>query len=210
VGVIVSGVLKAPNRYGAHAVEELARAAGTNVHTLYRAAVVAGCWTESQVEGLLLRENRHGQPLSWSHFVVLAGVASTERRAALVEVALGEGLTVRELTAQIRLERGRIGRGTCVLVSRVVRTAERWSEAAVALHQELLAELDCAAGAPAGDDDSGPVALIERAIAAKERLKNVMERQLVDLRAERGRFTPRKGRPAGAGAGLLLAGFRPR
>lgn len=68
IGTIVAGVKKSLHKYGARAVEELASAVGTNVHTLYRCAAVAECWSEAELEALLRRTNTYEQPLSWSHW----------------------------------------------------------------------------------------------------------------------------------------------
>jgi hypothetical protein len=205
VGVIVSAVMNAPGKYGSRAVDEIARAVGTNVHTLYRAAAVAECWSEPQMDALLQRTNGFEQPLSWSHLVLLAGVISTKRRAELVDKALRDDLTVRQLA--VLVDDGGQDPSTdeaFAVLHRVVRAAEQWSQKAEAMHEELLAEL--------GGADSGagePALLIERAIAAEERLKELVDRQLEWLRAERGRFGPHEA-PSVRTSGLLLAGVRPR
>lgn len=97
IGEIIVGIKKARDKYGARAVEEIARAVGTNVHTLYRCAAVAECWSEAQIAALLLRTNAHGQPLSWSQLVLIAGMTSPRRRAELIEQTLRDALTVRQL-----------------------------------------------------------------------------------------------------------------
>ena len=207
IGEIIVGIKKARDKYGARAVEEIARAVGTNVHTLYRCAAVAECWSEAQIAALLLRTNAHGQPLSWSQLVLIAGMTSPRRRAELIEQTLRDALTVRQLLVLVETAGKSGGRdGALVVLQRVVRTTERWSQAAAAMHEELLAELEGASSAT-----GEPADLIERAIAAQESLQAVVHKQLQRLRAERGRLQPRRAPPADRRSeGLLLAGVRPR
>jgi len=185
VGVLIGAVKRAPDKYGARAVEHLAIALGSNVHTLYRCAAVSECWSPSQLEAMLRRTTPQGQPLSWSHLVLLAGVTATKRRADLIDKALEDALTVRELMILVDTteSEGRRRGGDLVVLHRVVRASERWSLAAVAMHEQLLAELD-----GTSSDAGEPAQLIERAIAAQERLQGIVTTQLLRLRAEHGRF----------------------
>jgi hypothetical protein len=209
VGVLIAQVKAARDKYGAHAVERLARALGTNVHSLYRCANVVRCWSPAQLEVLLRRTTAHGQPLSWSHLVLLAGVPSEHRRAELVDRSLQDALTVRELLVLVDAAgkgHDREG-GALVVLRRVVRSAERWSAAAAVFHDELLAVLEGVAS-----DAGEPALLIERAIAAQEQLHGILQKQLARLRAEKGRFEPTqtKGARAERDGGVLLAGTRIR
>ena len=204
IGVLIAEVMGAQGKYGSHAVEQLARALGTNIHTLYRCAAVAGCWSRPELEALLHRTTPRGQPLSWSHLVLLAGVASAKWRSELVDQCLRDGLTVRELLVIAEARDTRRGpNGALVVLHRFVRTSERWSRTATEMHDELLAELD---GTLA--DDADPVALIDRVIAAQEELQSSMQRQLARLKFERERFARRVDHRRGAT--LLVAGVRLR
>jgi hypothetical protein len=71
------------------------------------------------------------------------------------------------------------------------------------MHEELLAELEGAAS-----DGGEPAALIERAIAAQEELQGIVQKQLLRLKAVRGRFERRKPALAERSVGLLLAGVK--
>ena len=184
VGVLIAGVKKERDKYGARAVEQLASALGSNVHTLYRCAGVCERWAPDELELLLRRTTTKGQPLSWSHLVLLSGVTSEPRRAELVDRALKDALTVRELLVLVNaVGRGepRGGEKGLVILHRVTRASERWSQAAMAMHEELLAELE---GARSGAGE--PTELIERAIAAQEQLQRIVQKQLQRLRAEQG------------------------
>jgi hypothetical protein len=204
VGVLIAGVKRERDKYGARAVEQLASALGSNVHTLYRCAGVCECWAPDELEVLRERTTAKGQPLSWSHLVLLSGVTSETRRAELVDKALQDALTVRELLVLVDA----VGRGETrggerghVVLRKVARACERWSQAAATMHEELLAELE-----GARSDAGGPTELIERAIAAQERLERIVQKQLLHLRAERGRFAPKKTAPSHRGRHLRIAG----
>jgi hypothetical protein len=187
VGTIVSAVKQDSAKYGAQAVEQLARALGTNIHTLYRCAAVAECWSAAQLEALQARVNEHGQPLSWSHLVLISGVTSPKRRSDLVDRVLRDSLSVRELVVLVDEVSSPAEKTSALTVlHRFVRTAERFSQSAAEMQNELLAELEggCSSGWNAAQ-------LIERAIAANEQLQTVMQRQLQRLRSEKGRLARR-------------------
>jgi hypothetical protein len=204
IGELVAEVKRAQSKYGAHAVEQLAGALRTNVHTLYRSASVAECWAQPELEAVLRRTTPRGQPLTWSHLVLLSGVPSSRRRGELLDQVLREALSVRELAALVHARRDpcRSSAGALVLLHRLERSTERWSEAAGRLSDEILTRLD---GARSGDDD--PVGLIERAIALHERLQGVVERRLAKLVAEQGRLRPRSSASDAVAGARLLAGM---
>lgn len=208
IGVHIVEVKRAPDKYRAHAVERLAHALGTNVHTLYRCASVAECWSAEQLDEVLRRTTTKGQPLSWSHFVVLAGVTSPKRRAELVDYALRKRLTVRELVAQVEAQgQWSVDNRALVVLQRLVKATERWSEAARGMHEELLAELERTDRQEEGDS----AGLIEQAIAAEEQLHGVVLKQLARLRSERARLTRRpEGAAIRAAKPPMLAGVRGR
>jgi hypothetical protein len=207
VGLLIAAVKNTNDKYGARAVEQLAGALGSNVHTLYRCAAVSECWTAAELEVLLRRTTPRGQPLSWSHLVLVAGVTSARRRNELLDKALEDALTLRELLVLVDTPgkgaaRGG-GDGGLVVLHRVVRASERWSHAAARMHEELLAELE-GASSEAGE----PTALLERAITAQEHLQGIVQKQLLRLRTERGRFDRRRAKATHLPNGLLLAGMK--
>lgn len=180
-GELIAQVKRVPNKYGSRAIERIAAALGTNIHTLYRCASVAQCWSRRELEDLLARTTVHGEPLSWSHLVVLAGVVSPRRRAELVDRALRDGLAVRDLIALAGASDTRTSDSGLVALRRVARASERWSQAAAQMHAELLEDLDRVEGRRAAP------ALIERTIYAQEQLVDIVHRQLARLREERDR-----------------------
>lgn len=174
VGVIVSEVKRTRHKYGARAVAQIATALGTDEQTLYRCAVVAECWTEPQIEALLERTTELGQPLSFSHFVLLASVSSARTRAALFDRAVREALSVRRLALLVEVPEGggetagESGRA----LGRVLRTTER-----------LAREVESIEGV-LSDPSSTPElreqarTALEQAIAATERLRAVLDERL--------------------------------
>jgi ActR/RegA family two-component response regulator len=101
VGAVIAQIKANHGVYGKNAVSVVAAALREDPPSLYRHAAVAEVWTEAEVRELLTRKGRDGRSLSWSHIVLLGSVTPAETRADLVEVALAEGLSVRELSAQI-------------------------------------------------------------------------------------------------------------
>jgi hypothetical protein len=97
IGAVVLGIMDDPTKYGTSGVKSLASAVRKNEDTLYMYASVARCWNADEFGALSARVGRHGEPLTFAHFIALAQVPSTERRSALLECALADGLAVREL-----------------------------------------------------------------------------------------------------------------
>jgi CheY-like chemotaxis protein len=98
IGAAVADLKARPAEYGTGAVATAAAALGEDVPTLYRYAGVAERWSAAELTRILARKGRDGRPLSWSHLVVLAAVPSAATRERLMERALSEMLSVRELT----------------------------------------------------------------------------------------------------------------
>lgn len=90
--------VKNTKTYGKNAVELLAKKLGRSPKTLYKYAEVTKAWGKHELEALLKRKNRHGEPVSWSHLTALRNVEADERDR-LIELALADGLSVREMTA---------------------------------------------------------------------------------------------------------------
>jgi hypothetical protein len=106
VGVILIRVHAEANTYGECAIERMAEELATSTHILYSCARVAECWSKPQITTLSARTNARGEPLSWSHFVVLTKPAGS-LRGAWIERCLAEGWTVRELREQMAQEGAR-------------------------------------------------------------------------------------------------------
>ncbi len=102
IGRVVAKVLGAGPRYGSNAVGQLERALGLDENTLRRYGRIASTWTPARFSALLKRTNPYGRPLSWSHLDVLAEVADAKRREVLLDEALREGLSVRQLASRVR------------------------------------------------------------------------------------------------------------
>jgi hypothetical protein len=207
VGEVVLDIRNSESTYGLRAVERMARALGRDKATLYHYAEVAAAWSAGDLEALLRRHNPHGQPLSWSHLVELAGVAP-DRRGDLVEQVLREGLSVRALAAIVRepsLE-AETACGGEAAIARFIAVVER--AAACASFDTSILTTQVSPG------------LLERAIAAQEDLQTICSRNLEQLKATRARQSiakeasrPRtvpapRFKPDGRGpTPLLLAGY---
>ena len=101
VGRLLLQVKRAPGSYGVAAVETLARELGRDAATLYRYALVPQRWSAREMKLLGARLTPSGEPLSWSHLVELARVESEPLRGQLADLALRDGLSVRELARRI-------------------------------------------------------------------------------------------------------------
>ena len=102
VGRVVAKVRGLRARYGSNAVGQLERALGLDENTLRRYERIASTWTPARFSALMTRTTPYGRPLSWSHLDVLAEVADAKRREVLLDEALREGLSVRQLASRVR------------------------------------------------------------------------------------------------------------
>lgn len=87
--------------YGSGAVQRLAAALGRKERTLYEYATVADTFSEAKLKQILARRDLYGRPLSWTHLTALARVVEAGRRHELLEQALAEGLSARELARRL-------------------------------------------------------------------------------------------------------------
>jgi hypothetical protein len=180
IGAIVADVKRSRHKYGARAVAQLSDALGTDEQTLYRCASVAECWSQAQLEALLDRTTALGQPLSFSHFVLLASVSAAQARAELFERAVHEGLSVRRLALLVEAPSGASGSGreSRDPIGRVLRTTERLAREIESIDDELRPELE---SAPRLRADARTA--LEQAIATTDRLRSVLELRLERLRS---------------------------
>jgi hypothetical protein len=102
IGLVVARVRGARAKYGSDAVGQLERALGLDENTLRRYERIATTWTAPQISTVLKRTNPYGRPLSWSHLDVLAEVTDAKKREDLLDQALRDGLSVRELAGRVR------------------------------------------------------------------------------------------------------------
>jgi hypothetical protein len=90
-------------KYGKRAVEKLAHAVGRDASTLYEYRDVVRAFPDKAVfRALAKRKSSRGVPLSFSTFVVLSDSCLTAKmRITLVEQALTDGLTIRQLRSHL-------------------------------------------------------------------------------------------------------------
>lgn len=89
-------------RYGDDAATFLVENLGIDRASLYRHAKVAEVWDESTFKKLAARNNSNDLPLTWSHWELIATVVKGRSRHALIERALKDSLSVRELRSVIK------------------------------------------------------------------------------------------------------------
>jgi hypothetical protein len=85
-------------------IARLAKIAGLSTKALYQHGVVVKRFGEEELNHWLTRRNVHGQPPTWSHFVLLCSIASRSARAAILEQWLANPIGIRELTARLRVK----------------------------------------------------------------------------------------------------------
>jgi hypothetical protein len=107
IAVKVKEVIDGEATYGSRAVAKLARDLGVDFQRLYTGARVARAWpTESAFDKVIVRKNKHGIPLSWSHLCVLAKVRDSNMREKFLDKAVTDGLSVRDLRAALPPSKG--------------------------------------------------------------------------------------------------------
>jgi hypothetical protein len=132
IGAIVGSVQEGEATYGTRAVERLALGLGRDPATLYRYGVVARVWSEREMRALCRRRNRYGEPLSWSHWLELAGLRDWK---SWLERALAEGWSVRRLREEIEAVADASASSetldedetTRTALLETIRDAERWN-----------------------------------------------------------------------------------
>src|SRR5438105_8958889 len=97
VGVIVQRIIDDEEKYGKSGVMQLAAAIGRGKDTLYGYAAVARRWQQADFAAVSSRRGIHGVPLTFAHFLLLAKIDLVDRRVAMVDRCLREGLSVRDL-----------------------------------------------------------------------------------------------------------------
>jgi hypothetical protein len=212
-GQLLLKLKRAPDTYGSNAVGQLAAELGCEAATLYRYALVPERWPLSEMKVLVARTTPKGCRLSWSHWVELARVESSELRAKLLARVLREGLSVRELVHAVAAEERaskKASRAASLHDALVSLTAqvERLS-AQVSGELGELFDGDAIVSDRRGDLDAllsraidAHAGLCERAGARVEELTRIRQRIAKEVSVSR------PGRSAGGSHGLLLAGGR--
>jgi len=105
IGVLVKSVTNNEQKYGERAVEMLAEYLGVQTAVLQVCRRFAKAYAKSDVEQSLLRVGQGGQRITFSHFGVLAsieGPTALAQRQELEDRILSEGLSVRELSQEMK------------------------------------------------------------------------------------------------------------
>jgi hypothetical protein len=104
LGCTVRDVEDNRGRYGPYGLSLICETVNYEVSrkTLRGYAEVARALKPAEALALLDRKNCHGQPLTWSHLVVLATEVTGEQRAAYVELVVREAISGKELRKRIR------------------------------------------------------------------------------------------------------------
>ncbi|WP_394824923.1 hypothetical protein [Pendulispora albinea] len=102
------GQLVANTRYdrgcakGTTGLDRLSNALDVHSTALRRCARVCTTFTRDELEAMLSLRRPNGLPVTWSHLELVSEVTSRHTRWILVQRAVAEGLSVRELAALIR------------------------------------------------------------------------------------------------------------
>lgn len=83
--------------YGSEAVEEAARRLKRSASQVYRDMAVVDAWPEEEFREMAGRSAAAGGVLRWWHFVAVASVDDSAARQTILETALSQGLSVREV-----------------------------------------------------------------------------------------------------------------
>lgn len=181
IGQIISELKRAENKYGANAVERVAKPLGRPASTLYRYSLVAERWSLDRLGTVLGRRNTLGQPLSWSHFVVLASVDGSTQRKTLLERTLSESLSARQLRLLLGAPPKKSASPTASL-RRVLERVEAFGDVAAAWTEAI--------GALEGKNDDELAELLDRAAHSHRRLLEQVQEQVRQIESVRKRFAP--------------------
>ena len=140
IGALVAEIDNHPKKYGRGAVRRVALAVGRDANTLYEYAAVARSWSREEFVALAARKNGGGVGLAFSHFVALSRIGQRRARGVLVERALRDSLTVRELSAIVmaKLDAPSVDGGDVTTgLHQIVRTSDGLLERAKGWHSSL-------------------------------------------------------------------------
>lgn len=140
LGSLVQRIVEGAS-YGEDAIGQIQSQLGYHPRTLYRWATVAAAWPTPELEALVGRHNRHGLPLTWAHFDVLADLPP-KRRLDVAERALTESLSARELDRLLhgpglRVVGASAPENYAARVTRITRHTEKLLETAKRWEAEL-------------------------------------------------------------------------
>lgn len=95
----------ADGKYGKTPIKAALEKLGWERAWFYKLARVADAWlTEESIKADAERVNSRGIPLSWSHFVELAGIKDDEPRESILREALDKAMSLQELKGRIKAE----------------------------------------------------------------------------------------------------------
>ena len=197
VAAMVLEVKRNESAYGAGAVKRLAAALGWDRSTIYRYALIAKRWDAAGMTALLRRRSVHGEPISWSHLLLVVRISPASRRAKLVDRVLDEGLSVRDLARVVRQtlaeKRGAPGpsMGPDATIARGFARLARAAEAFTACSASVEATLQQieALGADAPSDVGD---LLSSAVKVQEQAREAVDRLIERLRTAEAAFAEGK------------------
>jgi hypothetical protein len=185
IGVVLGRVQREAGTYGDSAVERMADTLGTSSHVLYQCARVAENWSTEGLAALSARVNSRGEPITWSHLVVLTKARTEPARGAWVERCLAQSWSVRDLKEAIAAERARTeddereapeGEPVRIALREGLQHAARAAVQFEVILEALQARL-------AEDDGPGDADLRARVILAYEKVGGRVDETLGCLRA---------------------------
>ncbi len=89
------------NRYGVGAVEQIRDYFGWDEGVVYAALRLAQRFTQEEIDHLCETKMPNGQPLSYSHLMCLVGIQDREERREMIEKAVAENWTSRDLARAV-------------------------------------------------------------------------------------------------------------
>lgn len=174
VAATVAEIKGDETKYGKGSVKLLARELGYTAANLYACAKVAEVWDHSAFELHLKRVTAKGLPLTFSHFLEIASVPHAEERDALLQKAIDNDLSVREVARAARPPRAaKVPKETLEKLG-VLGAAE-------AAFESAKADLDRLTGALHAGPALTPKEL-EASIATYEQAIELHENALAELR----------------------------
>lgn len=200
IGQIILEVRDAEHKYGAHAVAELATELKRDQATLYRYGRVAQCWSVAALNTILRRTMAGGETLSWSHLSEIASMKNSTARARVLERAIEEGLSVREVASLVRKSERHDSDQSISPLAKL----RRFVSVTESLKERATWDVEIAAV----DESAEALELIERAVSAQQELQDACARNLSRLRAAHDRLASKLSKPRRSqAANSLISGY---
>jgi len=106
---LIASQLKDKEEFGKGALSRMDKELSLRPSTLYRYAKVPEAWAAEAFKAASERLNSKGQPLSWSHWELLASVTDKDKREALLDSTLTESQNVLDLGRAVKEARNSAG-----------------------------------------------------------------------------------------------------